>query len=58
MRTNLSEISVSKLGSHLTQKIRQNEAYQCLKRIIRMFKDEEMGKNERNNVPEMSRVEI
>ena len=26
--------------------------------MIRMSKDEEMGKNERNNVPEGSRVEI
>ena len=27
-------------------------------RMIRMSKDEEMGKDERNNVPEGSRVEI
>ena len=39
------------------RKIRQNEAYR-LKRMIRMSKDEEMGKNERNNVPEGSCVEI
>ena len=27
-------------------------------RMIRMSKDEEMGKNERNNVPERSRVKL
>ena len=27
-------------------------------RMIRMSKDEEMGKNERNNVPEGSRVKV
>ena len=44
--------------TYLGQKIHKNEAYRCLKSMIRMSKDEEMRKNERNNVPRGSRVKI